>query len=326
MDIGRFPHFLNWFPAPVEAVPVVGRGSGRVLRAGDEFTVLTWNLQYCASHRYTFFYDGGPTVSVPAEVVRETLAAVAGVLREVDAELVLLQEVDRGARRTGGIDELGELLERVEYPLWVGCPYHRSRMVPKPGKEPLGRVEMWMGTLSRFVIQRSERRALCPLKEPWYVQRFNLKRAILSAELGGLRLANVHLSAFANGDGTVPRQLASLKDWMREGSPWLVGGDFNALPPGDDPARLGQWAREYADPTPPLADLLPTVASAIPLDRLLLPESRSYLPPGASEPDRVLDYLLHSPELEVLESRVWKIPSWISDHLPVVARFRWRKS
>ncbi|HND33417.1 MAG TPA: endonuclease/exonuclease/phosphatase family protein [Myxococcota bacterium] len=323
MLLGKFPHLINWFPAPVEPVPVVSRGEGRSLRPGDEFSALTWNIQYAASHRYTFFYDDGPTVGVPAEVVHETLAAIAGVLHEVDADLVLLQEVDRGARRTAGIDELAELWDKLDYPAWVGCPYHRSAFVPKPVREPMGRVELWMATFSRFAMQRAERRALVPLQEPWYVRRFNLKRAILSAEVGPLRLANVHLSAFANGDGTVPKQIAALKAWMGEGPNWLVGGDFNALPPGDDRARLGRWAKEYADATPPLAELLPAVGSAIPLERLLLPENRSYLPPEAQEPDRVLDYLFHSPTVEVIESRVLKIPAWISDHLPVWGRFRY---
>ncbi len=326
MKLGLVPHLINWFPAPVEAVPVLSRGEGRALRPGDEFTALTWNIQYAASHRYTFFYDDGPTVAVPAEVVHETLAAIAGVLREVDADLVLLQEVDRGARRTAGIDELALLWDKLDYPQWAGCAYHRSAYVPKPLREPMGRVEMWMVSFSRLAIQRAERRALVALQEPWIVRRFNLKRAILSAQVGGLRLANVHLSAFANGDGTVPKQIAALKAWMGEGPNWLVGGDFNALPPRDDPARLGRWAKEYADTTPPLAELLPDVGSAIPLERLLLPENRSYLPPGAQEPDRVLDYLFHSPSVEVLESRVLKIAPWISDHLPVWGRFRYHGS
>lgn len=320
---------LNWFPQTREVEPVVHQGAGRRLQRGEHFSILTWNLQYCASHRYVFFYDGGKTVHVPKDVVLETVAAVAQVLKQADTDIILLQEVDRGAHRTAHVDELMALQEALNYPYWTGTPYHRSRFVPKPWPHPLGRVDLWLATLSRLELGLTQRMALPALQEPAWVARFNLKRAILETELpGGFFIANTHLSAFSNGDGTVPRQMAQVRDWLKAGGPRMIGGDFNALPPGDKPERLGRYAIEYSDTSPPL-DILGEFTSAIPWDQLLVPENRTYLPPESVAdthlgPDRVLDYLFCTDTIEVLSAEVLKIPTWISDHLPirVVCRLR----
>ena len=59
---------------------------------------------------------------------------------------------------------------------------------------------------------------------------------------GTVRLLHTHLSAFSRGDGTVPRQVATLRQCAararRDGHGWLLAGDFNALPPGIDPSGL----------------------------------------------------------------------------------------
>jgi endonuclease/exonuclease/phosphatase family metal-dependent hydrolase len=320
---------LNWFPQALEVEPVVHQGAGRRLQRGERFSVLTWNLQYCASHRYVFFYDGGKTVQVPKAVVLETVAAVAQVLKQSDTDIILLQEVDRGANRTAGIDELMALQEQLKYPHWTGTPYHRSRFVPKPWPHPMGKVDLWLATLSRLELGQTRRMALPALQEPAWVARFNLKRAILETELpGGFFIANTHLSAFSNGDGTVPRQMTQVRDWLKTGGPRMIGGDFNALPPGDKPARLGRYAVEYSDASPPL-EILREFTSAIPWDQLLAPENRSYLPPESVAdarlgPDRVLDYLFCTDTVEVLSAEVLKIPAWISDHFPVRAECRLR--
>jgi hypothetical protein len=69
-----------------------------------------------------------------------------------------------------------------------------------------------------------------------------------------LALLNTHLSAFSNNDGTlfeqvgqIDRHLMALED---SGVAWVLGGDFNALPPGDDVKRLAEEGASYGPETP----------------------------------------------------------------------------
>lgn len=313
--------------------PVRGPEAPRPLRRGEELRLLSWNLQFCATRRWHFFYDGGPDVHVDVASVRAGVEAVGGTLAAQRADLVLLQEVDRGSARTGRVDELAALREACPHAAWASTPYHRSRCVPHPPRRPLGRMHMDLAVLSRFALGAGRRLALPPLREPWLRRQFNLQRAILAVDVpveGGpaLSVAVTHLSAFSRGDGTMPLQVAALAAWMEarraEGRPFVLAGDLNLLPPGDDPARLGAEAVEYADRPNPVEALIPRFRSAVPPERLLDPASRTYLPPGASAPDRVLDYLFVSDDLEVIEAGPLAVEPWVSDHLPLLARLRLR--
>lgn len=318
--------FLNWTPRAVEVVPVVRVGeSGPPLSPGEGFRVVTWNIQYAGTRRHHFFYDGGPAVHVPETDVTEALAAIVAVVLHLDADLVLLQEVDRGSDRTGRVDELATILARVPMPAWVGTPIHRSRYIPHPRGEPLGAIDLHQVILSRRALRCARRFALSPLKESPTRRFFNLKRALLVAESGAVSVATTHLSAFSRGDGTMPRQVAEIQRWIDErgDQPWILGGDFNLLPPGDSPGRLGAGGAEYADPTPPIAPLLARARSVIPPADLLDPVHRTYLPPGATAPDRVLDYLFVSPHFKVRRAWVEPVPIWLSDHWPLVADLEW---
>jgi len=318
----RLLRFWNPEPAPRERVPVVRCGPARVARAGDWVRVLTWNLQYGGTRRHHFFYDGGDAVRVPLADVRDAVGAIGAVLRAADADLVFLQEVDRGSGRTGFVDQLAALQGGLGYPLQVSTPVHLTRFLPHPVARPLGQVVMHQCILSRVELGPAERIALPPLGESAVRRSFNLKRALLTSRVGGLRVGGTHLSAFSRGDGTLGRQVDALCAWAGEGGPWLLAGDFNLLPAGDDPARLGRDAREYADGPGPMAALLATGRSVVPAERRLEPAFRTYLPPGADAPDRALDHLFVHPEVETRAPQVWPVAPWVSDHLPLVAEVR----
>lgn len=311
-------------PDPEELVPVVrGDAAPRPLAPGDALTLVSWNLQYAAGRAPHFFYDGGDAVFADPAAVRETLAGMRAIVAESD--LALLQEVDRDSDRTGRVDELLPLAEG--FAAWASATYHRSRFVPHPTRRPLGRMDVHLAVLSRFAMRDGRRLALAPVRSDSCLRRaFNLKRAVLTAQVPfgdrALHVAVTHLSAFTRGDGTLGDQVAALRAWMeaREaaGEPFVLAGDLNLLPPGDDPARLPD-ATEYADVPNPIGALLPRFRSAVPPARLLDADRRTYQPWGAA-PDRVLDYVFVSDDLEVIEAG--PIPSDLSDHLPVRVRIR----
>ncbi len=282
-------------------------------------SILTWNLQYAGTRRQHYFYDGGPaTFARPADV-RDALTAIRTVLRDERAtglDIALLQELDRDSARTGRVDELRELA--LDWPTWVSTPYYQSRYVPfpLPPKRPMGRVDLHEAILSQPALGPTRRVPLPLLQEPPLRQAFNLHRAILSSRIPlsdgrHLHVATTHLSAFSRGDGTMRRQVDAVRAWMAScgDDPFIIGGDFNLLAPGDDPARLGASAAEYVED---VIGVLEAVSRRVPNLG-----DHTYLPPGADAPDRTLDHVFVSPSIRILGHRVVEVPAWVSDHLPL---------
>jgi len=350
---------LNDWPAQLERVVVRCDAPSPVLRPGERVRLLSWNLQYGASRRYHFFYDGGRDVYADWRVVQQTLDDMAKVMREARPDLLLLQEVDRDSARTARIDELERLrqgLSAVEAqvrgragdvpdrplrtPCWASTRYHRSRFVPVPLRRPLGRVDMHLATGSRFRASWALRRALPPLQEPPWRRAFNLKRAVLEVALPvqgrpvPLMLLNTHLSAFSRGDGTPRRQiqviLARLRELDSRSVPWILAGDFNLLPPGDRPDRLRRDADLY-DGTArhnPLAPLFFRYRNGVPPDvaRRAPRETYTYQPFGATGPDRRIDYVFVSHGIQIHSFRVVRTAATreLSDHLPLLMEWSLR--
>jgi endonuclease/exonuclease/phosphatase family metal-dependent hydrolase len=327
---------LNYWPAELERVrvrcaqaPGPGAGAG-ALRPGERFRLLSWNIQFAASRRYHFFYDGGPAVHADWDVVQQTLDRIAEVIRAEDPDLVLLQEVDRDSDRTARIDQALRLRQALGWRCWASTPYHRSRYVPVPLRRPLGRVDFHLVTASaHHPLRWARRRALPLLQEPWWRRAFNLKRAVLETAVAvagrdrPLVLLNTHLSAFSGKDGTLRRQVeviaARLAFLDRRSIPWILAGDFNALPPGDTPARLGAESRLYSAGDSPIAPLVRRYRSGVSrADYARHPQRYyTYLPYGADAPDRRIDYVFVSEGVRIHDLRVVRQERPLSDHLPL---------
>jgi endonuclease/exonuclease/phosphatase family metal-dependent hydrolase len=319
-------------PAAVEAAEFQGAGPPVPQRP---LRVLTWNIQFAAGRDQRFFYDGGRDVHVDPAALRPTLDRIAAVIRASDADLVLLQEVDRGSDRTGRLDQHQALLDRLSYPCHASTWYYRNPYVPYPSWQHLGRMEMHLSVFSRFGISAARRWRLAEMREAWVYRQFNLRRAVLELDLpraegGVLRVFDVHLSAFSKGDGTLPLQIDAVAERMaladRQSTPFVTGGDFNALPPGDPPARLGADAALYSDGGWPIDPLFRTWTSAVPLERHQdEPQPwRTWLPPGSEEADRAIDHLFVSSDLEVHDAAVLRGDPGASDHLPLLVEVGWK--
>ncbi|NOY28146.1 MAG: hypothetical protein GXP62_19955 [Oligoflexia bacterium] len=323
-----FAFGTEYRPGPVEPASVrcdtdIDTGG---ITAGQPFTVLSWNLQFSGSRRHRFFYDGGDAVSVPAQDVADTVRAISRVLRDAAPDIALLQEIDRDSDRTGRIDQLPPFVRAAGANCAASAPYHKSPFVPSPFGDFLGRVDLELGILVRGPMLHASRLQLPLLDEPRYRQVFNLKRAILFAEVPvagwdqALAIADTHLSAFSHGDGTLARQVAMLKDWIEDrpqGQPWILAGDFNLLPPGFDKSQLTTEQDLYADTDNPIDQLLPEFTDV--LGDQLDPQHRTYLPFGAQKPDRKIDYVFVGGPIQVQQAHVRTQDNQISDHLPVVA-------
>jgi endonuclease/exonuclease/phosphatase family metal-dependent hydrolase len=328
---------ITWRPADHETItPLCDAASeAPVLAPGQALKVMTWNIQYLAGKRYVFWYDmsdgSGPDERPTPEDIAYNLDEVTRVIRDEQPDIVLLQEVNDGAKNTDYLDQLALLQERVTdlYPCSSQAFYWKADFIPNP--HIWGSVGMKLATLSRYRIERAERLQLPEPHANFISRRFQHKHAMLVSYLplrDGARLAviNTHLASGAQTQAQVQRVEQQLNRLESQGTPWLIGGDFNLLPLGQYQRLADEQRNGYLADSPLHAlwdtfSMVPSNAEASGMDR------RQWLTHFPNDlrvdgPDRTLDYLFHSPSLKRIEAKVRREDTLlISDHLPLIGRF-----
>lgn len=94
-------------PDDVEQVGLTA-GGNKTLAKGESITILSWNIGYGGlSETADFFMDGGKGVRTQDEdQVKANVQAVVDTIKEVQPEIVFLQEIDRNSTRSWGIDQV----------------------------------------------------------------------------------------------------------------------------------------------------------------------------------------------------------------------------
>ena len=170
------------------------------------------------------------------EEVEDNLKLLADKIREVNPDILFLQEVDIDAKRSAYINQLQYLLNHTELNFGVYASQWKAKYIPSDG---IGRMDSGNAILSKWRLNDAKRVGL-PLigEQNALVRYFYLKRNLLHAKLknsdGELNLINTHASAYAK-DNTKKQQLKIIKQYAdslnSKGLPFILAGDFNALPP-----------------------------------------------------------------------------------------------
>ncbi|MGH7664438.1 MAG: endonuclease/exonuclease/phosphatase family protein [Gemmatimonadaceae bacterium] len=167
----------------------------------------------------------------------DNLERVAALIEATRADIVLLQEVDRGTERSGGVDQIATLAGLTDMDLSFGCTLDYQG------------GEYGIATLSRWPIVGD---SLIPLPvDPAQARAggSHEPRGALHTEVnapgGTLHVLNTHLDA--SGDDSYRRQevarllLAAAR--LRAGEDILIlGGDFNATPESEVIAHVTRSA------------------------------------------------------------------------------------
>ena len=334
---GAMVYSLTWRPQAREVLPVSCSSQAPTLAPGQALKVMTWNVQYLAGKRYVFWNDlaAGTDEAPTADDMAFSLDEVARVIRDEQPDVVLLQELDDGAKASDYQNQLKLLQERVAdlYPCSAHAFDWKADFIPDP--HIFGSVGRQLATLSRYEIEHAERVQL-PVSQVNLISRqFKPKNALLLTYLplsdgGQMVVLNTHLDRASQPDETLQAQISAvaraLDKFESHGTPWLIGGDFNLLP-------LGQYQRLPSEQRMPYSTdsalhvlwdkypMIPTNNEASGIDRA---RWLTHYPndPGVHGPDRTVDYLFYSPRIKRVEAMVRQDDTLrISDHLPVIARF-----
>lgn len=215
------------------------------------------------------------------------LARIAAVIREARADLVALQEVDRGVERTQRRDLPAELAQLTGFTAVFENNFHYQG------------GEYGNAILSRFPVRRSRNthyRMLRPGEQRGVLQ------AVIDVRGREILLLNTHLD-FRPGDEERLQNVDELAALVAAAGtmPVLLAGDFNATPDSRTAAKVRAFLRD-------------TWAEVGQGPGLTIP---------VRQPTKRIDYLWFTPNgLQPLGADVPR--SEASDHLPVVAEFRLR--
>lgn len=222
---------------PTEREPVVVHEAARIVRPTnanpDELRVMTWNTKYGAG-RIDFWFDlWGDRVQMSEAEVQTNLRGIYDLIEEVDPDILMTQEIEINSRRSAYVNMVKGILDNTSMNYAAYYPTWRARYVPSEG---LGRIDMGNAIFSKYPIRSAERipqedrTDQDPATSYFYLHRA-VGRAVIDVGARNVVAMVVHTEAY-DQDGTKGRQLVQIAELMNEeNGSFVVGGDFNALPP-----------------------------------------------------------------------------------------------
>ena len=202
----------------------------------DTLTVVTWNIRFGIGRANWFGDSCGDLVLFDDETIQNGLELLALKIAEMDADILLLQEVDTDSKRSAYIDQVQWLLDHTSMNYGVYGSMWEVQFVPSDG---LGRVNTGNAILSKWPLSEAERIQLSlrgdqdALTKAFYVRR-NVLKAVVNYPGSPFWAVDIHASAFSNDD-TKQKQFLEFKDVLDEidskGELFVAGGDLNELPP-----------------------------------------------------------------------------------------------
>ena len=296
-----------------------------IIHDTSTLNLVIWNIGYAGlDASMDFFYDGGEQMRPSLEGVRQNMEGIIGTLSSyLDFDFVLLQEVDKNSRRSYRLDEYQMIKDEFPgYHDFLGKNYDVA-FVPIPLKEPMGKVESGLMTISKYQANAVERHGF-PGNYSWPIKLFMLDRCFLVnrytlASQKELVVINTHNSAYDDGSlraGKMEYLRDHLLSEYEKGNYVIVGGDWNQTPYGIDPELPNhQFDTEnltYVEEDYPAPGWIWAFDPSLPTNRRLkLPYDRS------STLTSIIDCFLLSPNFQQVEVKTIDLGFEYSDHQPV---------
>ena len=307
------------------------------IAAETDYTLVSWNIGFGAYEPdYGFFMDKGTqSWAWSEERLRANIAGIADTLKEYDADLLLLEEVDTNSTRTYHVNEL-ELLQNAltQYPTSAFAQNYDSPFLFYPITQPHGRSRSGIWTASKFAATSASRVSL-PV-ETGLTKLLDLDRCYsvtrLPVENGKeLCLYTFHLSAYTSDGKIATEQLELLLNDMQaeyeKGNYAIAGGDFNKdLPEGGSEQYFGVSTEGHNWAQPIKRELFENrpLTLCAPIDEEDPVASCRYAdgPIHGGQLRVIVDGFIVSDNVSVAEARVLDDGFAHSDHNPVRLSFR----
>lgn len=213
---------------------------------------------------------------------------IADLIKREQADIVALQEVDKGVRRTEGRDCPAELAALTGMTCVFSNNFHFQG------------GEYGNAVLTRFPVKRWTNRHYQMLRPD---EQRGLLQVVLDVHGRELAFLNTHID-YRNDDTERLRNVAEMLEVTQAcgGRPVILCGDFNDTPDSRTHQKL---AETFTD----------TWAAAGTGSGFTIP---------AQKPNKRIDFIWLAKDSALEPVKAWVPETQASDHLPTVVEFRWR--
>lgn len=328
-----FGLFLTWIsftaykPDAMEEIVANNRNS-RVIMQGDSLQFVSWNIGYAGlGSEMDFFYDGGKKVRAEKALADQYLKGILDFIRQNShVDFWLMQEVDFDAKRSYRVEQSGYLAGALPEHTYSTVVNYRVSFVPVPVRRPMGHVKAGMMLMANYAETDGYRHAY-PRIEKWPQSLFLLNRCFTESRYplpGGKELVvfNTHNSAFVDKQALMNQELAAIREQMlshyADGNYVIAGGDWNMNPPGFLPAAGYGGHRFVPSAVSIPAGFFPDRWQSVYDDKR--PTNRHLHQPyiKGQTGTTTLDFFVVSPNVKVVEKKVFDLDFSNSDHNPVL--------
>lgn len=283
---------------------VLGRAtaSSRAIRQtelNNNATASDWDGQSLRVVSYNIAHGRGLSPSNWAGDRSDPLNAIADLLIELNADIVILNEVDFDSSWSGRKNQAQLIAERAGYP-WVAEQTNYDLSLP------LFRLRFGNAILSRFPITDAQLiayPAVNRIEALGFGQKQGLACTVELHTNQSVRIVAVHFDT-RDADVRIDSAEAIRQLLLSPGPSLIVAGDFNDAPPESDQTASSLSVLQSAQGMRGIESLSDSPSS-----------------PGGSfpspQPTRLIDHLIAQSPWTLTHFEV--IPSQLSDHRPIVA-------
>ena len=320
----------------------------------DSLKVVTWNIRNGLARFPWVFESCGDSVISNRASIESNLIKIAEKLNDMDADIVLLQEIDFLSKRSAYINQIQFLLDNTNLNFGAYASMFKTDFAPSNG---LGMVDGGNAILSKYKLEDAQRIPLSLRTDQSSVELYLwLRRNILNVKIPDLfqdgkefYAVNIHATAFAT-DNTKQKHMNEFIEVLDEinsaGDSFVAGGDLNSVPPGSEidfceadkcegevcdgdyknnSAYHGHFFGHFEGEPDLLVPFYNSYNAAIDLSEANLPTHFTHAPSTSFEKDSVkfdrkLDYLFTNSDWQNGQTHQ---ESWLlSDHTAVSATFK----
>ncbi|MCX6283815.1 MAG: hypothetical protein NTW31_06245 [Bacteroidetes bacterium] len=330
LGIWCYLQFFEYKPAPIEPVPVKGKGKHLPAEKTD-FSFLTWNIGYAGlGSEMDYFFDGGKTVRSGKPEMEKYLQGICRELKSNDTlDFIYIQEIDRDCKRTYRRDQQNDMEAALPGYCSAFALNYLVKFIPVPFSEPIGKVTAGLCTFSKYLPESNERHAYDAFFY-WPKRLLWLKRCFLCSSYtvcGGkqLILVNLHNSAYDETGELRKKEIEILQTYLQgeymKGNYIIIGGDWNMNPKDFNRQTINSGDKTFAIKYSLDDKFMPGWKAVY---DPLLPTNRNLDAPyhKGKSGTTIMDFFVISPNVQVLNCFTADEGFANSDHNPVFAKFR----
>lgn len=276
----------------------------------------------------------GNTTKIDKKSYEKRLDKIANILKDIDADIAFLQEVDFDSERSHFIDQANYLASKAGYSYITKAPTHRKK-VHLFYNNIVGKIELGLCVLSKYPIEHSETMIFdyskqIPFFAKWLYDAHGAQKCVIKYQQKPITIINVHLEPW-DQEARLEQINVIIKFWLNHQSfPTIIAGDFNSISPNSSKKNGyylldAPWFIDNDSFDIKNDKTIPTLMNlgfkeALP-SKLSLNHKKNYTYPS-SGPLEKLDYIFVGNKARIIDGYIYKEAKTASDHLPIVARIK----